>query len=322
MIPKKIAVFISGPIRYVDFVRQNLKIVLKDFDYEIFYHLWTEDLGDKKRKEVNKKISNLKNDSKTKVLIFQKPYTNDFFRRDFGSESHGTSSINASMGMFTSINLLCKILKNLPDIENYSHVLRIRTDSAFLDKSLFHRLDFSENSINIAENKILPSSWFSDILMFCTKENFLKIWEFKNKKELYDLYKKVGKIPEKLVSFRLKNLKSVRIKKNIIMHEDFHIVFYPPRKTDPSWMKEKINAGKIKDIFVNFIKHKDEEQGKKINEYLEKNRLNSSFIDYPILSEIYFAINKKAPGIKNFFRKPYHYLYQKILKKDPRIPYK
>ena len=46
---EKIAVFVSGPMRFVDLLNISLNDVLSNIEYDCFYHIWTDDFGNKIR---------------------------------------------------------------------------------------------------------------------------------------------------------------------------------------------------------------------------------------------------------------------------------
>ena len=146
----KIAVFVCGPVRYASLVNQRLEHILADVDYDCFFHLWKQDLGNKKRENEETDINCLGRHAKAKVVAYQSPYTIQDFSDYVGTKTNSNSSINATMGMFYSINALCHFLEQLPDSNHYEYILRIRTDCAILNDKFIDKLSFSKKTLTIS----------------------------------------------------------------------------------------------------------------------------------------------------------------------------
>lgn len=249
----KIAVFVSGPVRYADLVRQNLGIVLKGVEHDFFFHLWTRDLGKNVRQGYESDVSCLHSDPRTKLVIVQKPYHADFFKNKAKEFVGAGSPINAIAGMFLAIDQLCNLLKSLPDGESYTHILRIRTDCAILNESFLDLLNFQENVINSVKNDFIPDSWLSDHLTFCEKETFFRLWTHNSMGELLRDYSEADGNPELLLTYRRILLpQSFRVVKNFTRFIDYQIVYSPAIPQDPPWVKRCVSEGRFEDIFLGF----------------------------------------------------------------------
>ena len=248
----KIAVLISGPVRYVTLVNQRLHTILRDCEYDCFYHLWSADLGNKKRAGAQTDYTVLYTHPRTKVLIVQTPYSEDSFADTIGIETGSNSTINATMGMFFSVSLLCNYLKHLPDLENYTYVLRLRTDCAILNDDFLSLLDPDLNVLTTAKSYFIQDEWISDHICFGSIENFFKLWCYPGMNQIYEAYKTGDRNPEVTLLRRYQqNLTSVPLNPSIIRFRDYHIVYYPTRDCDPECINRAINNAGIENFFLN-----------------------------------------------------------------------
>jgi hypothetical protein len=309
----KIAVFISGPARYVDLVRKNLDITLKGLDFDCFYHLWKEDLGNKKREGYNADYISLLKDKKTKVFMMQEPYKVEDFKNSVGTETNSGSTINASMGMFMTINLLCNTLKRMPDSEEYTHILRLRTDCAlFVPLKKF--LSLNNNTVTVSTRPDFLSSKLKsricDHIFFSSRENFLRFWSFENMGEIYKAYNKGNRNPEVMLRYLYKKrLKKYKLNQNLISPRDYQIIYSPPKDFDPNWTKRLMNKNKIKGIFINFENHYKKREVEEILKDKKYNSLPYCYIDNKIFTKLY-KFSEKHPKIK----KPLKKLFYKVAK--------
>lgn len=245
----KLAVFIAGPYRFSDNVQKSLERVLGNIDYEIFYHLWKEDLGNKKRIESKNDYDILKNFKKTKLFLLAEPYDEEVYKNTVGTETSSNSSINATMGMFMSMNILCSYLELLPDQNNFTHILRLRTD-CIIFKSLENIINNNLNSVVCSNNYGVPFQWLSDHIMFAPKKQFYKFWKHKNMEEIYKIYNKGKRNPEKTLAYISKK-ENIKVKKILNRFFDYHIIYNPPKDTDPKWIKSIIKNNGIEYFFDN-----------------------------------------------------------------------
>lgn len=302
----KIAVFMSGPIRYADLVRQNLARSLGSLDYDIFYHVWKEDLGNKIRAGCLDNYGNLPMDIKTKMFIIQDPYSEEFYKKYVGVKTNSNSTINATMGMFLAVNVLCSAFKKIPDSKEYTHILRIRTDCSLLSKDFYKLLDNEENVINICENPNSSKFSLGDHLFFAPRKLFLDMWSFNNMEEIYEYYKKSNRQPERTVRYMYDKRinKEITLKKNILRYKDYQIIYSPAKEDDPEWVKEIITSGNYKEIFLNPEKYNINNEAFIDRVYTKQT--NITIYDNKILMFMYLII-KKFPRIhqltKNIYRR-------------------
>ena len=248
----KIAVLISGPIRYVTLVNQRLQTVLRDCEYDCFYHLWRADLGNKVRGGAHYDYAELHEHPRTKVLIVQSPYSEDSFAGTIGAETGSNSTINATMGMFFSVSLLCNYLRHLPDFEDYTYVLRLRTDCAILNDDFLSLLDFDPNVLTVSKSFFIQDEWISDHICFGSVDNFFKMWCYPGMNQIYDAYKTGDRNPEVTLTRRYqRNLTGVPLNPSIIRFRDYHIVYYPTRDCDPECINRAINHAGVEHFFLN-----------------------------------------------------------------------
>jgi ADP-heptose:LPS heptosyltransferase/glycosyltransferase involved in cell wall biosynthesis/predicted O-methyltransferase YrrM len=247
----KIAVLISGPIRYVTLVNRRLKTILKDCEYDCFYHLWSADLGNKIRAETPGDYAELKEHPRTKVLMVQSPYSEDSFAGTIGVETGSNSSINATMGMFFSVSLLCNTLQQLPDFEDYKYVLRLRTDCAILNDDFVSLLDLDPNVLTVSKSYFVRDEWISDHICFGSVDSFFRLWRYSGMNQIYEAYQAGERNPEVALLRRYqRNLAGVRLNPSIIRFRDYHIVYYPTRDCDPECINRAINEGGMEAFFL------------------------------------------------------------------------
>ncbi|WP_163922328.1 hypothetical protein [Photobacterium sp. Alg240-V54] len=239
----KIAVFICGPERFLPQVIKNLESTFSEYEYDNFIFIWDEDKDNRSNSsDISENINYYRKNSK--VLHVEKPFNEEQISRRFGGKVLGHSSKKAMLGMFYSVSVLCDVIKKHPDFKEYTHILRVRTDSIFFDS--FTLDDYKDGSILVADNPIIPSNWVSDHLMFAPINKFLKVWGVSSLKRCNILFIFSSNNPElllKLKSFRY----AFCVKKNIKRYEDYHIV-YTYNESEPSYIKKYME----RDIFSLF----------------------------------------------------------------------
>ena len=260
----KIAILISGPIRYVSLVSKRVDAVFKDYDYDCFYHLWKDDLGNKIRQDEVADYREIENHPRTKALIIQEPYSEQDFADSIGVETGSHSSINATMGMFFSVNLLCHYLRQLPDHGDYKYVLRLRTDCAIINDNFAELLDGSEKTLTFAKNYYNRNSEFCDHICFGNVESFFRLWCFDGMTAIYDAYSRAQRHPESMLRNRFKTeMTDVRFLETISRFEDYHIIYSPPQKMDPETINDILNQKGVTDFFEKDYKLIDSDEIKK-----------------------------------------------------------
>jgi hypothetical protein len=245
----KIAVFIGGPYRFSDSVLGSLDRIIGDIEYDVFFHLWKEDLGNKKRLENENDFSFLMEHSKTKLMLLAKPYNESDYKKNIGINTNSNSSINATMGMFMSMNVLSNYLEQLPDADEYTHILRLRTD-CIIYNSIENKIKNNLDKILTSNNFKVPSDWVSDHIMFAPKDKFYLFWRFKNMESIYKAYTKGKRNPERTLSYLGRKFGN-KIVKAFDRGLDYHIIYTPPKATDPVCIKEAIQNNSIEYLFSN-----------------------------------------------------------------------
>jgi hypothetical protein len=246
----KTAVFVAGPYRYVNLVNRQLERVFKDRPYDCFYHMWIQDLGNKQRASEYCDLDSLRKHPRTKALILSQPYSEDDFHESIGIHTNSNSKINASMGMFISMSILCNFLEQLPDFEAYGFILRMRTDCAILNDNFVEKLIFDHSTLTVSRNYWIPTHWLSDHIHFGCKDIFFSIWKHNAVDEIYQVYTKGKRNPERTLAHLFNCIKkNVRLNPSLRRYTDYHIVHDPPKADEPTWIAKAISAGGVPALF-------------------------------------------------------------------------
>jgi len=270
----KTAIFISGPIRYVSLVSKRVDAVFKKYEYDCFYHLWKDDLGNKIRHGETDDYRKLEKRPRTKAFILQEPYSEQDFADSIGTETGSHSSINASMGMFFSVNLLCHYLKQLPDVKNYKYILRLRTDCAILNDKFADLLDGSSKTLTFAKNCYNRNSVLCDHICFGDVESFFRLWCFEDMTAVYDAYSKSKRHPEAVLRDRfMTEMTDVRFLESIRRFEGYHIVYSPPQEMDPKTINDVLNQRGVSNFFEKDYASIDSQE---VERFIEKYRLKEN----------------------------------------------
>jgi hypothetical protein len=285
---KKIAIFMSGPYRFADLVSTRLEKILDGFEFDFFYHIWNDDLGNKIRKERTFDIETLRNKPRTKIIITQKPYVEEDFKDSIGLETKSNSTINATMGMFYSVSLLCNLIKQLPDYNDYKYILRIRTDCLIINDNFISKLVFDNKTITVSDNCHVPNFWLSDHICFAEKKNFFKLWKHKDMRGIYKSYIKGNRNPEQTLAYLYQKTFGLYIKKHLLRYRDYYIVYTSPRDCEPKCINSMIK-NEPKMFFNNPEKYIDEiEISDYLNNLYQKRMTNSKKNHWDKLTLIMF----------------------------------
>ena len=116
---KKLAILISGPYRYLRFMlgRMRLESHNLNYDFDVFIHVWSQDLGVKKREEVDELNSDKirREFPFVKVMIVEKPFLDhDFAYLNPNQFEAGQSNPASVMGMFIGLSRLINCIENSP----------------------------------------------------------------------------------------------------------------------------------------------------------------------------------------------------------------
>jgi len=303
----KIAVFICGPVRYVTLVNERLETVLKDYDYDCFFHLWKADLGNKVRQGPESDHRELFDHPRSKVVIMQTPYSEDDFKDRIGTKTNSGSTINATMGMFFSVNVLCHYLKQLPDFDQYKYILRLRTDLAILNDDFASLLSFEPDVLTIVNTGALPVNWISDHICFGPVEQFFKLWFYEDMNGVYEAYRNGIRSPERMLAFQYsRHAKNIVLNQPIMNFLDYHVVHFPPIDKRKSWaspesIRKALNTAGVEEFFRSPHKHVDFAQIKGFCTQLCEERDTFVQIYERVRKEHEALDNKLMRTIANFF---------------------
>lgn len=234
----RLAIFISGPFRFLDKVINQLdkKLEHTNREFDFFIHIWKDDQSSKKRGD-SKLDVDLLNHPKIKAFIYANPYTSDDFEIYTGKNPHmkSHSPINAMCGMFCAITSLYDSFKKLPDRDKYSHILRLRTDVSFVTQNIIPG-EIKDNTAYVSSNPILSNGEVSDHSMLCDISTFEKLWTYKDFPSFIEEYRRVYFNPEFLLKKRVKESKlhTVDYWRRYI---DYNIVYSKAMKSDPAIIK-------------------------------------------------------------------------------------
>ena len=257
----KTAVFVAGPYRYVDLVNRQLERIFKNRPYDCFYHMWIQDLGNKQRASEHCDLERLREHPRTKALILSQPYSEDDFRDSIGIHTDSNSKINASMGMFISMSILCNFLEQLPDFKAYGFILRMRTDCAILHENFVEKLIFDHRTLTVSRNYWIPTHWLSDHIHFGCKDIFFSIWKHDAIEGIYHAYTRGKRNPERTLARLFSDIKkNARLNPSLLRYTDYHIVHDPPKADEPEWIAKAISAGGVPGLFNDPAQYYDPEE--------------------------------------------------------------
>lgn len=262
----KIAIFVCGPVRYTLYVSRMIDRIFQGYDYDCFYHIWKKDLGNKVRAGEVEDLEEVQNHPRTKVLIRQEPYRPEDFADAIGTQTGSNSSINATMGMFCSVNLLCHYLEQLPDFSAYRYILRLRTDCAIFNPQFPSLLNPSNQTLTFAKSYFIPDDAVCDHMCFGTVPSFFAIWRFANMEEIYRAYLEAKRNPEALLRCRLQKRPQIRVWEGPVRFRDYHIVYVPTRDCDPASINSVLNEKGIELFFEKGGKFIDPQEIERFNE--------------------------------------------------------
>lgn len=246
----KIAVLVAGPFRYADLVLRNLEKFLPPFDFDVFFLIWKSDLGNKRRADEGWAVEELLASRRTKSVVLAEPFPESFYESTIGTETGSNSTINATMGMFYSMSILCSQLAQLPNFGQYSYCLRIRTDCAIVSPAFAGKLCLDPGTITVSKNYRIPNGWLSDHITFAERDRFFKLWHHPNIESIYRAYERGHRNPERTLAHLARTrLPGVKIAENLIRFDDYTIVYSPAPDQEPEWIKKAEKLGGRKALF-------------------------------------------------------------------------
>ncbi|WP_163130239.1 hypothetical protein [Agarivorans sp. Alg241-V36] len=268
----RIAIFITGPLRYIDKVIKSLEKYREALNFDIFVHVWKEDNSNKKRVDEADLNRIFELSQKIHTLIVDTPPSNEYIAQQYGDWTDTHSTAGAMFSMFSAINKLIQSLESDPCGNKYTHILRIRTDVAILNKDFFSGIDWESNKIYTSDNKVIQPAWISDHLMLAKAKEFKKIWKFDNFQNFERAFSNKARNPEFFLKFRIKHKDLV---KHWIRYLDYHVVYNPPKKADPLLLNNLQLESGVEGIFSLTL---SSEQKAAIERHNEK--LASHYIGY------------------------------------------
>jgi hypothetical protein len=265
MVPK-VAVLVAGPFRYAHLVLLNLEAYLREIDFDAFFHIWKTDLGNKRRTDEAWLVEDLLSNARTKAVILAEPLPESFYSSTIGTETCSNSTINATMGMFYSMSTLCSYLQQQPNLTEYSHCLRMRTDCAIISPRFVDKLDFDPQVLTVAKSFDIPHGWISDFITFGARRPFFDLWHHPTIDSIYKAYRRGRRNPERTLAFLArKRLRGIKISETLVQRDDFTIVYSPPPAHEPLWIRETISEHGTEALFVNPERFRNEAEIAEVN---------------------------------------------------------
>lgn len=243
----KFAIFISGPFRYLDKVLKQLNEFYADnYNYDIYIHLWDSDKGNKKRGleiiDSNLNELTLAYPKIKKIIIEEQPDEKEVIEtieNVVGQITQkniiGHSSLTAMFGMFIAINKLYD--EAILSQEDYSHILRLRTDISFHDKTLAKIFESpKKDTIYISQNPLIDESKISDHSMLVPFKYFSQIWKMQYNSTYIQEYYESFFNPEILLGKRipLLNCKIEVVWKRFV---NYNVVYLNHHQQEPTFIK-------------------------------------------------------------------------------------
>lgn len=237
----RIAILVAGPFRYAHLVLPNLERFLPGLEFDVFFHIWKSDLGNKVRVDEEWSIDELQGHPRAKAVTIASPYPESFYGPTIGTKTNSNSSINATMGMFFSMSSLCSYVSQLPDSEEYTHMMRLRTDCPIISRDFVRKIDFHPDVITVSLNPSIPEGWISDHITFAARHNFLGLWYHRDIQSIFQSYRAGERNPEQMLSYLSRHrLRGVTIREALLRDDDYTIVYNPPLEQDLDWIKRAV----------------------------------------------------------------------------------
>lgn len=262
----KIAIFIAGPPRFVNYVTESVSRKFIGLDYYFFYHLWKCDSGNKVRADSFFDIERIISNDRTKLVLVESSYSQESYKNSIGIKTNSNSPIHATMGMFLSQSLLCNCLAQLPDYKEFKYILRLRTDCTIIGDKFIKKLNFHPDVLTVSKNHCLPASWISDHIIFGSVDAYFGLWKFKSIEEIYRWYRRGKRNPERTLRERFNCIRhKISLNPAIERYVDYHIVYNPPKQTEPTWVKRAITNQGVKGFFESVDSLVDYEESFRFN---------------------------------------------------------
>ncbi|MCP4588762.1 hypothetical protein [Pseudoalteromonas sp.] len=279
------AIFIAGPLRYLDKIISQIDTHMKGetLEYSYFIHVWKTDKGNKKREDGSVDITEVIANPRVKFFVVEEGYSEEdlnnygYYSKEELDLSVETppSKINAFYGMMYSMRVLMRSLKSVLDYDKYTHILRLRTDVVILNKSLLIEI-FGSEHVCVPHNHMLGNDYcrICDHIWYSNIGVFEKIW-CRSFSVVYFLHRLLGKSPETTLGvIKVLSMPFTSVKKNIFRDVDYHIIYDLPRGYDPRWRHE---CSSPQEIFDNAcVIYRSEETAALKENHLNKILLNAA----------------------------------------------
>ncbi|WP_411993313.1 hypothetical protein [Agarivorans sp. DSG3-1] len=268
----RLAILISGPLRYIDRVICSLEASDIPVPFDFFIHVWKEDTSNKKRTDETNLSKVFQLSQKCQTLIIDSAPENKDIKERYGEWTDTHSTVGAMFGMFSAINKLIHCVDNDPSGSKYTHVLRMRTDISLLQPNFFKGINWASNKIYLSDNKVVQPAWISDHIMLARVDDFKSIWKFDGFKHFEKNFSLKARNPEFFLKFRVRKSQVI---KQWVRYEDYHVVYNPPKDTDPEILNNIQIQGGLDSIFNLKL---TAEQKKEIK--IHNDKLASHYIGY------------------------------------------
>ncbi|TEW55753.1 hypothetical protein E2R68_05100 [Psychromonas sp. RZ22] len=243
----KIAVFLSGPIRYADKVINKIESLNTKYDFDFFVHIWAEDKTSKARDGASKVMDLIDNPTKIKALIIEEAIDMEEIVKKYGAWTDTHSHVSSMFGMFCAINKLINVLSTDVNYDTYTHILRLRTDVALFGDDFFDGIDFNSNKVYVAKNYIINDTWVSDHIMLAKNKTFKKIWGYKNFKAFEKNFSYYARNPEFFLKHKVNKKQLVN---KWLRYENYQIVYNPIKESDPDTFNKLQKSEGVDAIFA------------------------------------------------------------------------
>lgn len=275
----KIAVLIAGPPRYVnsltDSIKNNIKIS-DGFELDFFYFIYKKDLSSKRRKFEEKNHNKIINSNNTRMFIFERPFDETFVKKYASNlNESGHSLINATFGMFYSLFQLVGCFNLLIDKKDYTHILKLRTDTLIIKKNFLKGINFKSDCLYTAQNPHITKKQISDHIFFAKTDIFLSLFLIKNINQFIKEYKR-NSLPENYL-FNLLKKKKILFNPFFKRYTEYYIIANPTNPVmegDPKFIHKYLNSKKmIRKLFLNPLKYLDLYKLQRLRNKIIKNKI-------------------------------------------------
>lgn len=284
---EKVAVLLAGPSRYINSTIESIYRVYDKNSVDLYIYLWKSDKGSKVRE--SEEVFPLENISENNIRFFAlaEPEAPNNYDKIFKSKTESGQSVASSIvGMFNSMRILVNQVEM--STVDYKIVIRLRTDCAISSSNFLDLKRISDNEVYCSKNYLIPHKWVSDHIMAGSKTAMLKVWGWKNTRELYKGYVKCDMNPEKLLAYRLKKV-GIKPVEKWIRYDDYHIVYNPVKNGDPEAYNTYLKEHSVDTLFRNICDVKLENYIH-IKSLIQDQKKNQDYYAKNIFYKAYFRL--------------------------------